>query len=199
MTYWNVPSLWAERTVVIYASGPSMNQGVVEATRHLPAIVINDTFRLAPDANVLYAADDDWWKENPDAQIFPGLKVTIGEKCKLNFIYKLRNTGNKGFDPDRSCLRTGGNSGYQALHLAIHGDAKRVLLCGYDMSNKKGDHWFGKHKAPLKQTDPDSYKNWAKRFDDLAKVAAVRSVEIINCTLDSAISAFPIRSLSSVL
>jgi hypothetical protein len=150
--HWTVPRAHEGATVAILASGPSMSQAVADAVHAagIPAIAINSTFRLAPWADVLYAADPEWWAHpsNRDALVFKGLRLS----CQpMKAVLQLRNSGVTGFDPDPAAVRTGGNSGYQALHVAIHAGAARVLLCGYDMH---GGHWHGKHPAGLKETTP---------------------------------------------
>lgn len=199
VTWWTVPPLWEGKTVAILASGPSLTPAVVASAAVLPRIVVNDSFRLAPDAELLYAADTSWWTINNDALDFVGLKVTIGTDNPWPQVHRLRNTGTLGFDPDPSSVRTGGNSGYQALHLAIQGQAARILLCGYDMHINSGYHWFGKHKFPLVNTHADDFPARAKRFVLLAEAAKERGIEIINCSLGSAIDAFPIRRIEELL
>ena len=199
MTWWTVPPLWAGKTVAILASGPSLTSAVVEETKHLSRFVVNDSFRLAPNADLLYAADVSWWTVNNDALDFEGFKVTIGNDNPWPQILRLRNTGALGFDPNPSNLRTGGNSGYQALHIALQAKASRILLCGYDMHAKNGHHWFGKHKAPLINAHPDDFPMRAARFHYLADVADELGIEVFNCSLGSAITAFPFRTVKDAI
>lgn len=194
MVKWSVPPLWRGRTVAILASGPSMSQEVANLVRAagIRAIVINSTYRLAPWADMLYAADAQWWREHPMAQEFPGLRVSVSAMLG---VLQLQNTGTEGYEPHRMGIRTGGNSGYQALHIAIHGEAERILLCGFDMSNRGGLHWHGAHPAPLRNTDDHSYTRWVERFAALKDIGP----EIINVTPGSAITCFPSMDLHEAL
>lgn len=190
---WSVPRLWPGATVAILATGASLTQDQVDAVRGLPVIAINDAFRLAPWAAMLYAADTQWWRVNAqDALQFQGLKVTAHESCEFKAVQLLRRTGTEGFDEDPRCLRTGGNSGYQALHVALHAGAARILLLGYDMG---GPHFFGRHRAPLRNTDPATFVTWMARFRALAG----RGAEVVNCTPGSALSCFPRMDLAEAL
>lgn len=194
--YWTVPRMWEGRTVAVMASGPSMSQEVADQVRaaRLPAIVINNTYRLAPWADLLYAADEEWWNVNRHVPAeFPGLKASVSA---VNGVLRLKNSGSDGFDDDRSAVRTGKHSGYQALHIAAHTGAKRILLLGYDM---RGGHWHPEHELPLRTTMRDLYPIWAKRFDDIATHLKDRGIEVINCTLGSAITAFPFMPLEEAL
>jgi hypothetical protein len=189
-TPWTVPSLWEGETVIVLASGPSMSEAVAAKAHGRPTIVVNDTFMLAPWADMLYAADAAWWRARPAALQFAGLKVTADAACEFDEVLLLNNTGVEGFDPDPANVRTGGNSGYQAIHVAIHAGAKRILIAGMDM--RPTGHFFGPHKRPLINTDPISYEWWKNRMPALKGNGA----EIINCSPNSAIQCFPFGDLS---
>lgn len=201
---WEVPPKWKGQTVVIMASGPSMSQEIADQVyaSELPTIVVNDTYRLAPWADLHYAADSQWWEVN-EAEIvkrsnsFPPLRVTASLRCRVTSfpIKKLQQTGTKGFDPNPKYIRTGGNSGYQAVHLAIHTGAAQILLCGYDMQPVGGKHhWFGSHTEHLHDPHYTSYEVWPRRFE-----AFVGLTEILNCTPGSAIKCFPFVALEDAL
>ena len=195
---WTVPRMWEGQTAAVLASGPSMSQEVCDQVRAagIPTIAINETWRLAPWATMLYAADPEWWlhPSNCALQLFGGLKVSC---MPVRGVRQLRNTGTEGFDPDPGAVRTGGNSGYQAIHVAAHAGAARVLLCGFDMQG--ADHWHGKHPAPLRETAPELYVRWLKRFDTLAPVLADRGVDVVNCTPHSALRCFRMGDLETEL
>lgn len=161
---------------------------------NIPAIAINDTYKLAPWANLLYACDSSWWRHHAeDALKFQRLKATCDDGVPFSQVLCVRNTGTSGFDPDPGCLRTGNNSGYQALHIAIHAGAKRVLLCGYDM---RGDHWFGKHPPGLTEADPNVHRNlFIPEFEKLAPLLPGLGVDVINCTAGSALRCFKTGNL----
>lgn len=180
--------MWAVRTVAILASGPSMSAEVARTVRSagIPTIVVNTTHRLAPWADLLYAADEAWWshQDNADARRFAGLRVSVGV---VPGVLRLRNGGTVGFDPDPQSLRTGGNSGYQALHIAVHAGAARVLLCGFDL---RGCHWHGPHPSPLRKTEPEVYARWRERYATLLPALAERGVDVVNTTPGSALECF---------
>lgn len=176
-----------------------MSQAVADAVRaaRLPAIAVNDTFRLAPWADMLYAADSSWWSfHGAEALKFAGLKVTVQESVPHPAVLGLRHSGAEGFDDDPECLRTGGNSGYQAIHIAAHAGAKRILLCGFDMG---GGHWHGDHPKPLRNTPPPTYARWIERFKTLAPELAQRGIAVVNCTPKSALRCFPMANLKDEL
>lgn len=188
MEQWSVPRLWAGRTVAVLASGPSLKQSDADQIRAagVPTIVVNSTFRLAPWADMLYAADKEWWehKDNRDAHAFAGLKVSVASAglAGVPGVLYLRDSGYTGFDPATTCLRTGRNSGYQALHIAMHTGARRILLCGFDMTNRAGSHWHGNHPRGLRDTHEDQFYGWRQNFETLLPALALRQIEVINCS-----------------
>lgn len=199
---WHVPQLPAGATVAILASGPSMSAAVAERVRQAGAfaIAINTTYRLAPWAWMLYGADHEWWlhREHREALQFDGWRVTTagGPRLAPKGLHWLLNTGVHGFDPEPGCIRTGGNSAYQALHIAIQAGASRVLLCGLDMH---GGHWHGEHPAGLKVTQPEQYAVWCDRFKALVPEAEKRGVDVVNCTPGSALRCFLMGELDEQL
>jgi len=183
--------MWVGQTVAVLASGPSMSPQVAEAVGAcgVQSIVVNSTFRLMPNASCLYAADEEWWSTNPDSLAFAGLKVSVG---RVKGVLQLRNSGTVGFDKDPGALRTGGNSGYQAVHLAAHTGASKILLCGFDMG---GQHWHPEHQSPLRTTPQERYPVWIDRFNQLGAALKGLGIEVINCTPGSRITAFPMGNL----
>lgn len=199
---YTVPRMWEGRTVAVMASGPSMSQEVADRVRAagLPAIVVNDTYRLAPWADILYAADRRWWEANPEAVTeFAGTKLVAQSGLAFSDVILIQRSGNRGFDARPQFIRTGGNSGYAAVHIALHTGAARVLLLGFDMHGK---HWFGSHsrRAPnnrlLTDPSPHSFALWCERFNDLRGAAGA---DIVNCTPGSALKAFRFSRLEDEL
>ena len=201
MDYLTVPPMFSGRTVAVLASGPSMSWAMADAVRHLPRIVVNSTFRLATDADIIYAADEAWWRLNANAIACPGLKVMVeilpGRPQPVpEGIHVMRNTGRRGFDPNPSSLRTFANSGAQAIQVAVHAGAARILLLGFDMH---GGHWHDEHPWPLMQAEPAAHARRIVAFRDLAMALSARGISVINCTPGSRLDCFPRESLESTL
>jgi len=164
---------------------------------NIPTIAINDTAKLAPWADILYACDYSWWMHHYEwALKHGGLKVTCDDSVPFPQVLCLKQSGKSGFDPDPTCIRTGNNGGYQSLHIAIQAAAKRILLCGYDM---QGGHWFGRHPPNLAD-DPDVHRReFIPEFEKLAPLLPELDVEVINCMPGSALRCFPFGNLEDEL
>jgi len=195
-----VPRLWPNSTIVCLGSGPSLTQAAVDRCRHVGHVIaVNDSVRFAPWAEVLYAADVKWWRRFAGMPDFRGLKYSImatdAQRPTAQQEYRdiriLRNTGASGLELDPTGLRTGCNSGYQAINLAVHCGARQILLLGYDMH---GDHFFGSH--PDHTTPP--FALCLPMFPTLVDPLAAAGVSIVNLTPGSAIRCFPMGTLEAV-
>lgn len=197
-TPWSVPKDWHGETVAILASGPSMSREVAESVRGKCRVIaisnqgIDSTVKgravpaFAPWADLLYAADMQWWLyHRHQALRFAGLKVTVRRHLPFPEVLSLEQSRIPVFDGRPTHIATGANSGYQALHIAAHFGAARVLLFGFDMHGK---HWFGKHPMPLDRSNP--YPMWIRNFTALAPELKRRGVKVVNCTAGSALTCF---------
>lgn len=200
MPFWSVPlDLWANKTVAVLASGAGLTQEVVQKVKNaqVPSIVINTSFRLAPWADMLFAADSDWWlhPDNDDAFKFKGLKVSSSQ-THIEGVLRLRVTGNKGYDPDPSCIRTGKSSAYQAIHIAMRAGAKKILLCGVNMT---GPNWHGRHPNELRNTEEEQYAMYREFMASLVMPAFYLGVDVVNVTPNSALKCFRVSVLEDEL
>jgi hypothetical protein len=200
MSEWSVPRLWPGSTIVCLAGGPSLS---LKQLRHVArkklngdcrTIAINDTGYLAWWADVMYASDERWWREHQAMLQHPGLKVSL----MYGGVNLLRHRQVEGIEDDPGFLATGRNGGYQAINLALHLGATRIVLLGYDMKEGPGGtHWFGDHeKFP---TQAGIFQSFLKAFNSLPEALKKRDVEVINCTPGSALSVFPRAELTQVI
>lgn len=95
---------------------------------------------------------------------------------------------------------SGGNSGFQALNLAVQWGARRILLIGFDMTDSSGVHWYGRNNWPMASNPYEpNFVRWIAAFQAAAPVLAKLGVEVINCSVYSAMKSFPRRSLDDAL
>ncbi len=201
-----VPRLCPGGTVVCFAGGPSLTRADVDYCRdhgaqHGPfaAIAVNNAFQLAPWADVLYAADRKWWHWFKGAPDFRGLKFALEPGAeRWSGVTVLKNTGYDGLELDPGGLRTGGNSGYQAINLAIHLGAARILLLGYDLTlGPKGEtHWHGPHPDGGVRFNPE---RWVPNFETLLAPLKALGVKVINCSRRTMLTCFPQQPIHEAL
>jgi hypothetical protein len=199
-------------TWAILASGPSLTPADVDAVRgRMPVLAIKDAIRLAPDADVLYGCDGKWWRHYgptlPTATTILRYALqdpTDPARAPERFgATVLRNTGELGLETDPTGLRTGRNSGYQAVNLAVHLGATRILLLGYDM--RKGphgrQHWFTEPR-PASYAEvhpPDKYERFLLCWPTIVAPLQALGIEVLNCTPGSALDVFPRATVAEAL
>ncbi len=211
MKYSDTLNLWLPLpiypgTIAILGGGPSLTQNQVNAVKHLPVIAVNDAYKLAPWANVLYGCDAKWWKWNDP--FFRGTKAALKwnaetgafhngwDDVERRDIHALASTGTLGLESSPNSLRTGMNSGYQAINLAVHLGGRQIILLGFDMKAINGkDHWFGAHPDGV----APPYDSMRGCFPSLVDPLKKKGVEVINCTPDSALDVFPKMELAKCL
>lgn len=206
---------WTAATVVIMASGPSMSAEQADLVAdwrlhditHRQVITINDTYRLAPWADLVYACDGTWWRArraengptNFEAALAAGVShtrlwtqdVKAAEEFKLNLI---RSTAGSGLSKKQGLIHQGMNSGYQCLNIAYLTGARRVILLGYDCHGK---HWHPDHPAPLSNRLP--HAQWITKFGPLARDLAAEGVTVTNCSPGTALRMFQVGDLRELL
>ncbi|MCH8990900.1 MAG: hypothetical protein IIA44_04000 [Acidobacteria bacterium] len=204
-SFWSVPRLWNGATIVCLGGGPSLTQAQVDTCRgRARVIAINDSYLLAPWAEVLYFCDRRWfeWHE-PQAEFraFKGIKVTLDEQVLKAHpeIRGVKNTGRDGLETDPTGVRTGRNSGYQAINLAVHLGARRIVLLGYDMKPAADGrtHWHGGHPVTLHETV--FAHSMLPCFPSLVEPLRQRRVAVLNATPGSALTVFPMLALEQAL
>lgn len=154
---------------------------------------------MAPWADLLYACDRTWWHHYEGVPAFEGYKVSL-ENTGYRDVIMVRTTGTQGYDPRPGCVRTGKNSGYQAINLAAGLGATRIVLLGFDLQKTGGAvHWHGSHVGKLSDPRDDTFKRWHRYFPTLAKGLQQHGVEVVNATPTTALTCFPCQSLSEAL
>ena len=204
----SMPRLWPGATVVCLGSGPSLTRAdVVACQGRARVIAVNDAWRLAPEADVLYSSDEYWWRHYRGVPEFGGLKVTLGRRLQSPAwatalgLTVLGNTGDTGLERQPTGLRNGRNSGYAAINLAVHLGASRILLLGYDMG-LAGDgrgHFFGAHPPGLRNSNAALYQLFRRRFETLIAPLAAAGVTVVNCSRETALTTFPCVTLETAL
>lgn len=210
--YWTAPELWPNSAFVVIGGGPSLTPGQIEACRNrtwrgskVRLIAVNNQYKLAPDADVLYFCDDKWWgwhgKKLAD---WKGLIVRLDGghgDFKDPRIKVMRNYNTTGLSELRDGLHTGRNSGFQAMNLAVHLGAKLIVLLGLDMraplvNGMPKSHWDGDHPGG---TAPNVYDQMLPNFPSLIEPLRKRGIEVVNATPGSALRCFPMKPIEEAL
>jgi len=166
-------------------------------------IAVNDSWRLYPQCDAIWATDYRWWKHHISdiARDFEGRLYTQNVQWEADpeswgITCYTADTAGCGLARDPEKINTGMNSGYAAIGLAYKLGAERIILLGYDMK-MAGDkrHWFGAHPNGLEVAS--NYQNFIGRFQSIRP--ADYGLEIWNCTRDTALQHFPVHDLDEVV
>lgn len=149
---------------------------------------------MAPWADVLYGCDARWWLARGPRD-FEGLRVSRDDKArkKLPGIHFVPLVRRDVFFYDGRKIGWGGNGGFQAVNLAIQFGARRIALLGFDMQVRQGKplHWHADHKGVMSNPTVGNAQRWRKALDAQAEPAKKHGVEIVNCTMKSALENYP--------
>ncbi|WPE19947.1 hypothetical protein [Shinella zoogloeoides] len=182
-------------TVVIIAGGPSVTVndvrtiGLARAAERCSVIAVNDAVYPCWFADHLHACDARWWIEHFGVPGFAGAKTSL-EAVPFDDVITLTNTGIEGFDPNPGAIRSGSNSGYQAVHIAAKAGARRIVLIGLDYTDDGARmHWFGTHKPGFdKHSD---VVGWRRHLMKLTDELGTFGVTVVNAGYRSTLSWLP--------
>lgn len=190
------PSWHGERAIIV-ASGPSAVEQPIDLARgRTKVVVVNNSWQLAAWADVLYASDTDWWRENDHAG-FAGLKVSRSEWRGVERVHLRGEPGRYHNDlifDESGVVGSGGSSGFQALNLAIQFGARDIALVGFDARVDLGCHWHGCHATTLNPTEGTAAM-WAYHLDRQANALIAAGILVTNCSSTSSLTAFPKTTL----
>lgn len=221
---------WEGDTVIIMGGGPSLTVDQIElvyvakTTEAAHVIAVNDSYLIAPWADVCYAADAKWFVWMTQGISKPKLGLTAvkvrerwatfaGQKCGIHSadpylpddVHMLRIANVHGsLSSDQGALATGrqdgymGHSGFQALNLATLAGAKTIMLVGFD--GRPGadgrTHFHGEHPIP---TPADVWPHIQHSFSCIENELKAAGVRVMNCSPDSAIGSFEKVPLADAL
>lgn len=191
------------KTIVCVAAGASLTaKEVAYCHGKADVLAVNRSFEMAPFARWMYACDGDFWLAYPHALAFKGERWTqdrfAAKKYGLNYVESREGTtlGADFVGWGQTAANGGGNSGFQALNLALHFGATRILLLGYDMC---GAHWHADHKHPCANPLPHNFDAWIKGFEAAVPQLARIGVEVINCSPKTRLHCFRRAPIDKVL
>lgn len=157
-------------------------------------IAVNTSWERVPFADVLYACDMDWWNGTSGQKALKEFKGEKWTQCPdaakqygLNWIESRTGQGiGNGF-----VYTGGGNSGYQALNLAMQWGVVDVILCGFTMAAVEDTqvHWHMDHTG----NNPvmNQLQEWGRILGEMERYAPGK----IRIHGKSSVTAFPLVDL----
>lgn len=180
------------------ASGPSLNREDVERVRAWRGdgrlvYVVNNTYEMAPWADLLFVGDGNWLERYAPQCDFAGERVTASKVGQYI-----------GWTVTPAGFQWHQNSGAGAIAWAIHNGAKRVFLLGYDCQKTGGkSHWHPPHEGVLRNgrqlKDAPNIADWPASFAGVADLARAKGVVVVNCSRVTALKCFQRARIEDLL
>lgn len=194
---------WPGETVVVVCSGRSARLAPIDLAKgRFRVVTVNESWRLAPWADVAYGCDWPWWAHRgPTPEQFPGLRV-VGRRPSDSEARHQLNAAQRDymaellslpvssderreppFLPMEGPVTGGGMSGFQVVGRLVQAKVARILLVGVDCTP---GHWHGQHSHPNGSNPPPSrLKAWVAQWTSAAPELGRLGVEVINCNPES--------------
>lgn len=214
---WSPPKLWSNQTVYILGGGPSLLGvdyclGLEKLLRNKRVIGVNNSFKLGSWVDACWFGDAKWFEWNfKELAQYSGLKVTCNPKFltmkefgKHHILIMGRGKSN-GIERKAGYIAWNRSSGASAINFAYHLDVKRIVLLGFDMHSSNGNgninhNWHREHKGrSIDNVNFSPYERFLKPFAQIKKEADVLGLEILNATVNSALTIFPVVDIRDVV
>lgn len=194
---------WSGCVAAIVASGPSakkINFSTLAQKSRVKVIAIKESHHLCqPD--VIYGCDAHWWRHNVGMPKFGGLRIAYDRSLSEQFpnihLIDIAIPEDRVLFDTPGRIGSGGNSGFQALNLALQFGARLILLIGFDMHDRSGVHWYGRNNWPqANNPGEDNFRRWRQAFKVSAPIIANAGIDVVNVTRFSELKSF--RFLPSI-
>lgn len=186
---------WRGDCAAIVGSGPSikgMDLSILRDRIHVIAIKV--AVDLCPWAEVCYGCDAPWWVDRKGLPKFDGIKIHHGQpasqfpglhRCEIDI------TSDNILVEKPMHIGNGGNSGFQAMNLAVQFGATDLVLVGFDCHERGGLHWYGRNKW-LNANNPagTNYARWLRGFEVAKKDLSRLGVTVVNASMESEVKCF---------
>lgn len=166
----------------------------------LRVIAIKENVDLCPWADVLYGCDRAFWINRRGVPEYRGLKISFEARMPDVRNIHVEKDANHLIMDRPGVVGAAGNSGFQAVNLAVQWGVRGIVLIGFDMHDRGGVHWFGRVYAPGRSNPSEhNFRRWVGAFNSQAPILRQLGIEVINTSPYSALTCFPKMSLERAL
>ena len=198
---WTVPRDWEGETAFIIGGGPSVTNVDLTRLHGHRVVVINNSYTVYPNADVLIFTDCRWWSVHGGIvrRTFWQQIVTIPPVHKLypKRILVLDRQRSSGLSNDPTRVTCWHTTMVTALNLVALRGASRVGVLGLDGKDSNGRAWHH---------EPHPWKQNSKRYDrhgealqELVEPLKTMGVEVFNLNPHSKHRMFPFALLDDLL
>ena len=214
-----IPRKYDGETVVILATGPSLNEEQVNYVSHARAqggcrvLTVNNSYQLAPWADIHVACNDNWWDYYwKNDEVLRNMKADRYTRYKHQAdkfgIHYIDSIVKDGLSKDPSVIHINKGSGPIAINIATLSGFKKIILLGHDMKfandyngrqKKVGStprHYFGEYPKEM-QHFPQSKESISNNGVIIGLIDAydgmvkdLEGIDVVNCTPGSHLPTF---------
>ena len=189
---------WDGEAVAIVASGPSCKAMQPEQLKdRIHVIAIKENTDLCPWAEVVYGCDGHWWQYRKGLPERKALKITYDQHVAKQFNIlrvDIQRNSNEILVDEPMVIGSGGNSGFQAINLAVQFGAKDIILLGFDMNDEKNPHWYGRNTWDRSANPMQSnFNHWLGAYRKAAPKLKERGINVVNVSPVSKLDVFEKR------
>lgn len=220
-----LPRIWEGGTAFILGGGPSLSLVNFDLIKERKIIAVNNAYGYPVIGRGRKSGDG--WLENTEKYIpydwvdivwfgdgvwfnrhhlflkqFSGIIAHCApmvEKKKIpGLLYYQRCTEKaRGIINNPKEIAWNKSSGASAINLAVHLGVKRIVLLGFDMKRTETQtNWHFDHPNP---PEKNPYYRFLRSFPFIKKDLDKLEIEVINCSINSAIQEFKIMKLEDFL
>lgn len=196
---------WTGRAIAIVASGPSTKSaGVERLEARLPVIAIKENVDLCPWADIVYGCDAPWWKSRQGLPDYRGIKLAFDARLSGRFpdinLVRIEKETDRILVDEPGVIGSGGNSGFQALNIAVQLGASKIILVGFDMNDQNLGHWYGRNRG-MGRSNPteDNFRRWRAAFGAAAPDLKRMGVDVVNASPVTALTCFRRQTIAATL
>lgn len=223
-----IPRKYDGETVVILATGPSLNEEQVNYVSHARAqggcrvLTVNNSYQLAPWADIHVACNDNWWDYYwKNDEVLRNMKADRYTRYKHQAdkfgIHYIDSIVKDGLSKDPSVIHINKGSGPIAINIATLSGFKKIILLGHDMKfandyngrqKKVGStprHYFGEYPKEM-QHFPQSKESISNNGVIIGLIDAyngmvkdLEGIDVVNCTPGSHLPTFRKSNLMNEL
>lgn len=224
--YYNIPKIWENETAYILGGGASIISQfgipaeIVEKVRRkeLPlsayseymtelydknVIGVNIAFELGSWIDVIYFTDKEFLLTYKKGLVRSKATIITGLSYARNFYFcKVIKQPfiTNGICTEKDTIYRNRNSGAGAINLAYHLGATKIVLIGFDgkMTNNE-KHFHSQYKGGILDRITHPFTTKIQPYAEIQVDAKKLGIQIINTSLDSAITEFEKQPLSEIL
>jgi len=186
-----ISPVWTGETVFVVAGGTSVASQNTDLLKGRKVIVVNSSWKRLPWANILFFADDRWWREYSKEVLagFPGQIMTCAPEVRHPRFTKLKRASlETQLHPERDTVMVRRTSMTGALNVAMHLGAANIVLLGLD--GKAGANGRLHHHEEYTLSLGGLVDTWQEQRRDLVCARAslkARNINVVNASPNSAL------------